>query len=141
MSLMMRKMSVEAPPMAALRERYVDNIHVTVQFTYRERRNASERERKEEEGRTGQIWALAVNSNVTPLMTKNKLFRLANWAALSLSKPTLLSRTAPVAEVYAANASVDSNRVHQYLYYMTRNRRDSKEGSGYKKEAHQWQSK
>jgi hypothetical protein len=38
-------------------------------------------------------------------VTKNKLFRLAYWAGVMDSKPTLLSNTAPVRDTYCANAS------------------------------------
>jgi len=39
-------------------------------------------------------------------VTKNKLFRLAYWAEVIRRRPTLESKTAPVAETYLLYASV-----------------------------------
>ena len=54
----------------------------------------------ETEKLTGQIWALAVNSKVVPLIMKNILCRLANWAGVRRRRPVLGSGTAPVARMY-----------------------------------------
>lgn len=43
----------------------------------------------------------------TPLgVRKNKLLTLENWVLVMRSSPVVLSRTAPVAVLYAANASL-----------------------------------
>lgn len=55
-------------------------------------------------------------------MWKNRLCRLENWAGVMLSRPVLLSSTAPVAAWYAASASVAKFRAGRYHAKSARTR-------------------